>query len=155
MGSRVDWSCLRDPATLARLVAGTYVVGLLCVGLWIGSVLGQGPTPPITLASAVMGAASGTNLHTVGGNMRPVGVIAMPTITSATIMPVPAGADVALISPETQNIRWRDDGTAPTATVGMILYTGDTLWYSGDLSKLQLIEVAATAGGHVAFYDTD
>ena len=38
----------------------------------------------------------------------------------------------ALIICETQNVRWRDDGTAPTASVGMPLIPRDAVvsWYS-------------------------
>ncbi len=47
---------------------------------------------------------------------------------------------------ETQNVRWRDDGTAPTATVGQLMIAGsdDLFVYTGPLSAIQFIQ--ATAG---------
>lgn len=60
---------------------------------------------------------------------------------------------LALLQAETQNVRWRDDGTAPTAAIGMILIAGaDPYPYDGDLTKIRFIEVAATAKLNVSFY---
>ena len=58
----------------------------------------------------------------------------------------------ALITPETQAVRWRDDGTAPTATVGMPLAAGVTLQYDGDLKKIQFIEQTASAKLNISYY---
>jgi len=96
-----------------------------------------------------------------GVAVTPVGYcqIAAATLAAATPLSscsggIPAGANLALLQAETQNIRWRDDGTAPTTTVGMILIQGahQPTLYAGTLSKLQFID--ATAGGilNVTFY---
>lgn len=58
----------------------------------------------------------------------------------------------ALIQAEGGDVRWRDDGVAPTAALGMVIKQDQTLEYEGDLSKIQLIEVAAAGGINVAFY---
>lgn len=58
----------------------------------------------------------------------------------------------ALITPETQAVRWRDDGTNPTSTVGMPLAVGVTLEYDGDLSKIRFIEQAASAKINISYY---
>jgi hypothetical protein len=58
----------------------------------------------------------------------------------------------AIIRCETQAVRWRDDGTAPTASVGMPLAVGDTLVYDGDLKKIQFIEQTASAKLNVSLY---
>lgn len=66
---------------------------------------------------------------------------------------VPAGA--ALIECDSAagiGVRYRDDGTAPTATVGMELLPGAATPYVGDLSKLQFIQVSATAKLNVLYY---
>jgi len=44
-----------------------------------------------------------------------------------TLPTQPVSPTVALIVPLTQDVRWRDDGVAPTATVGMPLAAGETL----------------------------
>lgn len=54
---------------------------------------------------------------------------------------------IALITPEGQAVRWRDDNIAPTASVGMPLAVGVTLQYDGDLTQIQFIE--QTSGGKI------
>lgn len=74
------------------------------------------------------------------------------SLSSAAALTVPPGATLALIVPEAQNVRWRDDGTAPTATVGMPIYVGASLSYDGDLNKIRFIEETASAKINVSFY---
>jgi len=50
-------------------------------------------------------------------------------------------------------VRWRDDGTAPTASVGMPLPAGTILSYDGDLSRIRFIETAASAALNISYYD--
>jgi len=59
---------------------------------------------------------------------------------------------LALITAESQAVRWRDDGIAPTATVGMPLASGGTLQYDGDLTKIQFIEQTASAKINISYY---
>lgn len=61
-------------------------------------------------------------------------------------------AGLAIISPETQNVRWRDDGTAPTASVGYLLAAGSEMVYEGSLDKLRFIEVTASAKLNICYY---
>jgi hypothetical protein len=58
----------------------------------------------------------------------------------------------ALIICETQGVRWRDDGTAPTASVGMPLAAGVPLQYDGDLNKIKFIQQSASAKLNVSYY---
>lgn len=58
----------------------------------------------------------------------------------------------ALIVAETQGVRWRDDNTAPTASVGMPLAAGVPLQYDGDLSKIKFIEQTAGAKLNISYY---
>lgn len=61
----------------------------------------------------------------------------------------------ALIMCETQDVRWTDDEDIdPTATVGMLLKVNTVLSYTGDISMLRFIEVAATAVLHVSYYNS-
>lgn len=82
------------------------------------------------------------------------------TLSSSTALTVPT-VDVnglackpamALITAETQAVRWRDDGTAPTASVGMPLAAGVTLQYDGDLTQIRFIEQLAGARLNVTYY---
>jgi len=85
----------------------------------------------------------------------------LDTLTSATGLTVPsrdpstgltAKANFALIVAEAQDVRWRDDGTAPTSTVGMLLKTGVIFQYDGDLSKIKFIEASSGAKVNVSYY---
>ena len=58
----------------------------------------------------------------------------------------------ALIIAETQGVRWRDDGTAPTASVGMPLAAGVPLQYDGDLTKIKFIEQTGSAKLNISYY---
>ena len=58
----------------------------------------------------------------------------------------------ALITPEGQAVRWRDDRTAPTASVGMPLAVGVTLQYDGDLTQIKFIEQTAGAKINISYY---
>lgn len=82
------------------------------------------------------------------------------SLSSAASLTVPSksnqGLDgtpaMALIRCETQAVRYRDDGTAPTASVGMPLAVGDVLEYDGDMKKIQFIEQTASAKLNVIYY---
>lgn len=58
----------------------------------------------------------------------------------------------AIIRCEGQSIRWRDDGTNPTASVGMPLNVGDVLEYDGDLKSIKFIQQSASAKLNVSYY---
>ena len=73
-------------------------------------------------------------------------------LTSATGLTSPAGAHVAVISVSGQPVRYRDDGVAPTATVGMPLPVGTVFSYAASLATIQFIQTAATATLDVNYY---
>lgn len=58
----------------------------------------------------------------------------------------------ALIQALNQNVRWRDDGTDPTSSVGMRLHAGHTIPYYGDIRAIRLIEEASGAEVNVSVY---
>ena len=94
----------------------------------------------------------------VDANMVELGYSQSKTISTVTTLAtvaggsLPAGATMALIQALTQNIRWRDDGTNPSATLGMQLAAGDQFFYTGDLTAFKVIEETATAEINVSFY---
>lgn len=83
---------------------------------------------------------------------EPAGYEQVTVLSAAVGLTVPSGADRALIQAATQDIRWRDDGTSPTASVGMVLAAGTTLEYTGDLSAFEAIETAASAELNVSYF---
>jgi hypothetical protein len=75
---------------------------------------------------------------------KPVGFqqISAATLAAATALTVPAGANVAIIRVGVAStaVSWRDDGTAPTAAIGMqMLPTDDPFEYSANLAAIQFI----------------
>lgn len=68
------------------------------------------------------------------------------TLNAAVTLTAPAGANTLWISVETQNVRVCFDSTTPTATVGLLLYAGQTYILAvSALQSFKLIEVAASA----------
>jgi hypothetical protein len=66
---------------------------------------------------------------------------------------IPAGTETVLLQAETQNVRWRDDGTNPTSTVGLILIANTLYEFTvGQLARMKFIEAAATAKLNIAYY---
>lgn len=72
--------------------------------------------------------------------------------TAKALAAIPAGATVAVVSPSAQAVRWRDDGTNPTASVGMPIAVGASQSFSGNLAALKFIEQAASATLNVTYY---
>lgn len=85
---------------------------------------------------------------------KPLGYVQLTSLGSAANLgTIPTGARYALMVAEAQALRWRDDGTNPTASAGMPLATGVEFLYDGaDLTAFKVIE--QTAGGklNVTFY---
>ena len=113
------------------------------MGAWANGASGSGAEKPTTEGTLTpLGYAQHTSL----------GTAILLSATPAAGVALPAGARLAVISCTAQAVRWRDDGTAPTATVGMPLAVGVQFTYSGDLSAIKFIEQASGAVLNVSFY---
>lgn len=86
--------------------------------------------------------------------LKPLGHQQLTSLATAASLTVPDGAQRALMVSQSKDVRWRDDGTSPTTTVGMlILTTADTPFeYLGDLSTFKVIEVDTSAKLDVSYY---
>ena len=112
------------------------------------------------------------NEAVVTGQRKPVGYqqitglvsavkLTIPTQTTPGVQPgqsvqtvttnIPVGFTIVQNS-GTAAARWRDDGVAPTASVGMVLNAGAELDYAGDPANLQFIQAAAGAQLEVSMY---
>ena len=68
---------------------------------------------------------------------------------------IPTGSETVLVQAEAQNVRYRDDGTDPTAAIGMILVTNTIYEFTvAQFARMRFIEVAATAKLNISFYGT-
>ena len=82
------------------------------------------------------------------------------SLSSATNLTIPqttpnglnAKPVFALIVAESQAVRWRDDGTSPSASVGMPLAVGIPLQYDGDLTNIKFIEQVGGAKLNISYY---
>lgn len=83
---------------------------------------------------------------------KPLGYEQITTLSAASGLTVPSGATSAVIIAETQSVRWRDDGTNPSGTVGMLLPTNTMLEYSGNLAAIKFIETAASAKLNITYF---
>lgn len=92
------------------------------------------------------------NVGTRNGPITPLGYQQITSLSSATALTVPTGATIAYVTVETQGVRWRDDGTSPTASIGNPVAAGAQLVYSGNLSAIKFIQQAASATIDVAYY---
>lgn len=89
-----------------------------------------------------------------------IGYQQITSLSSATGLTVPTTdknglaqqPTFALIIAETQAVRWRDDGVAPTSTVGMPLAVGIPLQYDGDLKNIKFLEQVAGAVLNISYY---
>lgn len=104
----------------------------------------------VMLAAAPVRAQSVGTLNTV--SVVPLGYQQITGLSTAKGLTIPNGARYAVVIPETQAIRYRDDGTAPTAAVGMPIAALGVLIYEGTLSKIQFIEQTASAKLNVLYY---
>ena len=74
------------------------------------------------------------------------------TVPDKDVQGLSCKPSIALITPESKGVRWRDDGVNPTASVGMPLAAGVTLQYDGDLTKIVFIEQEASAKLNISYY---
>ena len=83
--------------------------------------------------------------------IEPVGYRKLASLSSATGVQIGEGR-VALIQAINQNVRYRDDGLDPTASVGMVLFAGQSIWYTGNLRAIRFIEETAGAEVNILAY---
>ena len=96
--------------------------------------------------------SSGNAVATVNASLTPLGYQQITATTVAFSLSPPGGARIALIQAEAQNLRWRDDGTNPTATVGMLLTVGAAMEYDGNLAAFKGINATAGTIVNVSYY---
>ena len=117
----------------------------------------------LLLAAAIIGVLSedknarAQNVGIAGVHLVPVGFQQIASVTSgaAVTLTVPTGANNACFQVDTAPLRWRDDGTAPTASIGMQVAnsaSGCTFFYTGTLTAIQFIAVSTTGTLNITYY---
>lgn len=94
----------------------------------------------------------------ISGQYTPLGYCQLTSLNAAVGLSscpggIPAGAVVVQLCSESVALRYRDDGSLPTATVGMPINSGTCFQYAGyPLSAFSVIQGAASGVLDVAFY---
>lgn len=86
------------------------------------------------------------------GIIQPNGYQQITSLSSATALTIPAGTSYAVVCVETQAVRWRDDGVAPTSTVGQPIPAAQCIAYPAPSPNLQFIEQTASAKINASYY---
>lgn len=76
-------------------------------------------------------------------------LISSLTFGSPGIVGIPPQTVLLKIQPQTQAIRWRDDGGVPTAAVGYPLAVGAELVYTGNAFGMQNLRVISQTAGAI------
>lgn len=104
----------------------------------VNVVLGGGPTSPGYVLDGV---------YTEKGYQQ------ITNLLASTALTVPSGANYALVVCTGQTVRWRADGTDPTASIGMPLLVGQSLWFdASSISVVEFIETTPSAVLNVNYY---
>lgn len=87
-------------------------------------------------------------------NLSALGHQQITSLSSAVgFTSIPDGTELVIVQAETQNVRFRDDGTNPTASVGIILVANTVYEFSmAQFARVKFIEVTASAKLNCAFY---
>lgn len=73
-------------------------------------------------------------------------------LTNAVLLVPPEGACFAVIQAEGAPVRWRDDGVAPTAAIGMRLPQNSELRLDALLTTVRVIQEASGAKLNISYY---
>jgi hypothetical protein len=74
------------------------------------------------------------------------------TASAASLPSIPSNAASVLVAVEISGIRWRDDGTDPTSTVGIPVSAGQSLCYGNEVARFRVIGQTAGATINVTYY---
>ncbi len=99
-----------------------------------------------------MSAGTFAREYVVDANLSPKGYEQVTDISSVTSLTPPTDSRIAIIQVKDQAARWRDDGTEPSATVGMPIGADLDILYTGDLTAFRIIEQTSGAELNVSYY---
>lgn len=88
-------------------------------------------------------------------NLKPLGYQQLTVSSTAVALTLPATGIVrmAVMVVETDAIRYRDDGTSPTASVGMpVASGGGVIVYNAAISKFKAIRQTNDAKLNISYY---
>ena len=150
LGSAIGLSkCTRASFTASagsspNLLVVTAVTGVILPGDTL--LTGTGITAGGTIVNQVSGTPGGAGTYTISNTNT-------TSSASVTAGGIPPGATMVALQADTASVRYRDDGGAPTATIGYVVaYGQNPFLYTGAISNLQFIEDGGSGLLNVAFY---
>jgi len=84
--------------------------------------------------------------------IRVTGYQQVTDLSSIVTLTIPDSCNYAVFDILDQAVRWRADGTNPTASVGGHLAVGGQYEHAGNLASLRFLEVTAGAEMNVTYY---
>lgn len=120
----------------------TSVSGIIKTG---DTVTGTGVPAGTTIVSQTSGTTGGAGVYVTSGATTSSGA----SLTSGGI---PPGATSVYLEAETAGVRYRDDGGAPTGSIGMIIASGGAIYYVGPASALRFILQTGSPLLNASFY---
>ena len=130
--------------TPANQLVVTSVAGIILPGDQI--ITGTGATAGTVIVSQISGTPGGAGTYLLS---------ATNTTSSASVTTggIPPGATMAFLQAEVADIRYRDDGGAPTTAIGNLVVHGiPGIFYAGTLAQLQFIGASGSPLLDIAFY---
>ncbi len=98
---------------------------------------------------------AGQGTVSVKAFIEPLGFVNVSAAALAAAVPlggIPAGTKIAYIQADGGNVRYTDDGTVPTALIGMLLPDTGVLEYTGLLTNLKFILASGAPKLNVSYY---
>lgn len=156
------WNCQLSSSQLASSVGLASCVSASFTGTGSGTTLTAASVTGAILAGQTVtgtGVPAGTTivaqLTGTAGGAGTYRTSAATTSSSASLTSggIPTGATMAYLQAETANVRYRDDGAAPTTAIGNLVVSGTVgILYPGTLSKLRFIGASGSPLLNIAFY---
>ncbi len=143
-------SCVRASFTASagsssNLLVVTSVTGVILPGDTL--LTGTGITAGTTVLNQVSGTPGGAGTYTISAANT-------ASSASSTSGGIPPGATMAYLQAETADVRYRDDGGAPSTAIGNIVIHGlaGGVLYAGTLTSLQFIALSGSPLLDISFY---
>lgn len=135
-------------AAVAALVAGPAHAGIP-----LAQIPAQGAAAYVQLPDGTFLPSKGDANGNPGPAPIPTGTFTPVTVSSTAIgFTPPANSTWCILSIETNSVRWRDDGTNPTASIGVPMVAGEKILYTASLSAIKFIRQSADASLQGACY---
>lgn len=140
-------SCVRGSFTgtgSGTNLTTTSVTGIILLG---DAIAGTGVPAGTTIVSQTSGTAGGAGVYVTSAATT-------SSSSSLTSGGIPPGATMAYLQAETADVRYRDDGGAPTASIGNIIVhgAGGQMVYAGTLSQIRFILLSGSPLLDISFY---